>query len=68
MSYKLCHNSSYRFSVFELSMYFYNVLCFDTAYGLLFSKLVKQSDKILDISINLKVLNIYRTENMTTVL
>lgn len=49
-------------------MYFYNVLCFDAAYGLLFSKLVKQSDKISDISINLKVLNIYRTENMTTVL
>ncbi len=41
-------------------MYFYNVLRFDGAYGLLFSKLVKQSDKISYISINLKVLNIYR--------
>lgn len=49
-------------------MYFYNVLCFDAAYSLSFSKLVKQSDKISDIGINLKVLNIYRMKNMTTVL
>ncbi len=58
MSYKLCQNSSDLFS--NHLCIFYNVLRFDGAYGLLFSKLVKQSDKISYISINLKVLNIYR--------